>query len=67
MSEKECDFIPMYSKESNEKGEQRICGKIYKNDIPENGEVIIYCYTKNKKLWYTSNKEEYDNIINQNQ
>lgn len=60
----EDDFIPVYSKEEHEKGTERICGKIYKKHILENGDVKMYCFTKNKKLYYTSCEVEYNNEIN---
>ena len=61
------EVINMYSAEANKQGTERVCGHIYKKDIGENGEVQIFCYSKNGKLWYTSDEKEYTTVVNQNQ
>lgn len=69
MSEIENDYIPIMSQEAKEKGCERICGKLYKKHINEDGSCKIYVYTKNLKLWYTSDEDEYNKqvLINQNE
>lgn len=66
MDELELDYINVYSQEANKIGQERICGKIYKKHIQENGDIKMYVYTKNKKLWYTSCEEEYNNEVEKN-
>lgn len=66
MSENE-SYIPIMSQEAKEKGEERICGKLYKKHINENGSCKIYVYTKNFKLWYTSDEDEYNKQVSINQ
>lgn len=62
----EIDYIPLFSKEANKLGEQRICGKIYKKDIQENGNIKMFCYAiGNGKVWYTSSQQEYNEAIKQ--
>lgn len=57
------DFIPIYSKEASNNGEERICGRIYNKDIQENGDVKMYCWQENGKLKYSSCEQEYLNAL----
>lgn len=60
-------YTSMYSKEANEKGELRECGRIYHKHIKENGDVNIFCWVKAGRLWYTSDEKEYKAAIKHNQ
>lgn len=63
----ENDYINVYSHEMNKIGVERICGRIYKKHIQENGDVKMYVFTKDKKLYYTSCENEYLNELKKHQ